>query len=172
VHVVDNGERAKAVILGMIPDGAEVSIGSTQTIDELGISAEIEESGRYDALRPKLWAMDRATQMREMRKLAAAPDFMLNSAQAVSEDGRIVLGSYSGSQVGPVGGSAGKVILAIGAHKNVPDLGAALRRLEEYNLPQLEAAYGVASTLNKVLILNGDFPGRVTVVLIKDVIGV
>ncbi len=56
-----------------VPDGAEASIGSTQTIDELGVRAEIEESGRYDALRPKLWSMDRATQLREMRKMAAAP---------------------------------------------------------------------------------------------------
>ncbi len=96
---------------------------------------------------------------------------MLNSAQAVTEDGRIVLGSFSGSQVGPVGGSAGKVILAIGSQKIVPDLAAALGRLEDYCLPSLEAAYGVRSALNKVLILNGDFPGRVTVVL-KDVIGI
>lgn len=149
VFVVDDREQAKALILGMVLDGAEASIGSTQTIDELGVRAEIEESGRYDALRPKLWSMDRATQLREMRKMAAAPDIMLNSAQAVTEDGRIVLGSFSGSQVGPVGGSAGKVILAIGSQKIVPDLAAALGRLEDYCLPSLEAAYGVRSALNK-----------------------
>jgi hypothetical protein len=142
VFVVDDREHAKALILGMIPGGAEASIGSTQTIDELGVRAAIEESGRYDALRTKLRSMDRVTQLREMRKMAAAPDFMLNSAQAVTEDGRIVLGSFSGSQIGPVGGSAGKVILAVGSQKIVPDLAAALRRLEEYCLPSLEAAYG------------------------------
>ena len=52
----------------------------------------------------------------------------------------------------------------------MPDLPVALRRLEEYCLPRLDAAYCVPSALNKVLILSGDFPGRVTVILIKDVI--
>ena len=42
-------------------------------------------------------AMDRATQGREIRKLAAAPDVMLASATAVTEDGRIVVASNTGS---------------------------------------------------------------------------
>lgn len=176
VHIVGEREQAKAVILGLVPAGSEVNSGASKTLEELGVKAEIEESGRYDALRPRLWKMDRATQMREMRKLGSAPDIFVNSANAVTEDGRIVLASFSGSQIGPIASGAGRVILAIGAQKIVPDLDAALRRIEDYNFPRedagLLAAYGRHSAINKVLVINGDFPGRTTVVIIKDVIGV
>jgi hypothetical protein len=69
VHVVDGRDEARDLIIGMVPEGAEVGSGASVTLDELGVRAEIEGSGRYDALRPRLRSMDRATQGREIRKL-------------------------------------------------------------------------------------------------------
>jgi L-lactate utilization protein LutC len=176
VHVAQDRSAAKAIVLDLVPDGAEVGSGVSRTLDELGVTAEIEQSGRYDALRPKLWSMDRATQMREIRKLGAAPDVWLNSAHALTEDGTIVLASASGSQLTPISMGAGKVIFAIGAQKIVPDLSTGLRRIEEYSFPleddRARSTYGHGSAINKVLIINGDvFPGRISVVLIAEAIG-
>jgi hypothetical protein len=111
-------------VLDLVPDGAEVGSGTSRTLDELGVTAEIEQSGRYDALRPKLWSMDRATQMREIRKLGAAPDVWLNSAHALTEDGTIVLASASGSQLTPISMGAGKVIFATTAPDRPTDMAA------------------------------------------------
>jgi acyl-CoA hydrolase len=176
VHVADDREQAKDVVLGLVPAGSEVHGGASKTLEELGVRAEVEESGRYDALRPRLRSMDRATQMREMRQLGSAPDIFVNSANAVTEDGRIVLASFGGSQLGPIASGAGRVILAIGAQKIVPDLDSALGRIENYCFPdedaRLYASYGMHSAINKVLVINGDLPGRTSVVLIKDVVGV
>ena len=83
-------------MLAAIPDGAEVHIALSETIRELGITDEIDTSGRYDSIRARLGAMDRETQDREMRKLGAAPDYIIGSAHAVTEDGQVVVGSGSG----------------------------------------------------------------------------
>lgn len=176
VHVAADLATAKDIVIGLVPEGAEVGIGATKTIEDLGVKAEIEESGRYDALRPRLWAMDRATQMREIRKLGSAPDVFLNSANALTEDGTLVFGSFSGSQLGPIASGAGRVILAIGANKLVPDLATGLRRVHEYCFPLVDAAmrasYGMASAVNKILILDGDMaPARISVVLIAESVG-
>jgi hypothetical protein len=143
---------------------------------QLGLTAIIDESGRYDALRPRTRAMDRATQMREIRKLGAAPDFQLNSVSAVTEDGRLVVASMTGSQLGPIGFGAGRVVLVIGSQKIVPDLDTALRRVEEYSYPledaNLQEAFGRHSAINKMLIVNAEFvPGRVTVILVRRPVG-
>ncbi len=176
VSIAADRDEARGLILALVPEGAEVHSGSSVTLDELGVTAEIERSGRYQALRPRLWSMDRELQGQEIRKLGAAPDVWLNSAHAVTEAGEIVIASATGSQLGPIASGAGRVILAIGAQKLVPDLSTGLRRIEEHSLPledaRSRAAYGWPSGVNKVLILRREvMPGRTTVVLIREFIG-
>lgn len=66
--------------------------------------------------------MDRQTQAREIRKLMAAPDFMLGSVQALTETGDLVATSASASQLGPYASGAGRLILVVGSQKIVFDL--------------------------------------------------
>ena len=81
-EVVENGAAASARVLELLPLGAEVFTSLSETLAETGLAAEINESGRYDAIRPKLARLDRPTQRREMKKLAAAPDFVVGSVAA------------------------------------------------------------------------------------------
>jgi hypothetical protein len=178
VHIADDLAAARRFVLSLLPEGAEVGQGASVTLDELGVTAEIEGSGRYDAIRPKTRAMDRTTAegLRQMRRVGGTPDYWLNSAQAVTEDGRIVVASNTGSQLGPIAFGAGNVIFAIGVHKIVPDLETAMRRIEEFSVPhenaRMQALYGVDTQLNKVLIVNKEFrPGRFAVVLIREAVG-
>jgi hypothetical protein len=177
VEIVDDGEAARDRVLGLVPEGAEVGEGASATLQKIGVTPVIDTSGRYDAVRVRTRAMDRATQMRAIRKLGAAPDFQVNSVQAVTEDGRIVVASSTGSQLGPIGFGAGRVILVVGSQKIVPDLATAFRRVEEYSYPiedaNLQVAYGVHSAINKMLVLNAEFtPGRVTVIIVRQPVGV
>src|SRR5438270_7231681 len=126
---------AKQRILTMLLEGAEVHVALSETMAKLGLTEEIEQSGRYDAVRPKLMKLDRQTQRREMRKLGSAPDYILGSAHAITEDGVILVGSGSGSQLGPYAHSAEHVILAVGHHKIVRTIEEGLQRLTEYSLP-------------------------------------
>ena len=111
-------------MLAAVPEGAEVHIALSETLSELGVTETIDESGRYDSIRAKLSTLDRATQGREMRKLGAAPDYIIGSAHAITDDGQIVVGSGSGSQLGAYAYAGGNVILVVGHQKLVRDLDA------------------------------------------------
>ena len=177
VRLVDDAAQARELLLSLVPEGAEVGEGASATLDQIGVTEIIEKSGRYDAIRPRTRAMDRATQMREIRKLGAAPDFQINSVAAVTEDGKMVVASAFGSQLGPIGFGAGRVILVVGSQKIVPDLATAFRRVEEYSYPiedaKMQEAFGRHSAINKLLVINADAaPGRITLILVRQAVGV
>jgi len=167
---------AKRIVLGLIPPGSQVHHGASQTLEATGIEAELDQSGRYEPVRPTIWSMDRATQADEIRRLGASPDVMLGSVHAVTEGGSLITASMGGGQLGPYASGAGRVILVVGTQKIVSDLDEGLRRIDEYAFPledaRAQAAYGVHSGVNKVLIINREInPGRITVVLVDEVLG-
>ena len=82
-----------------------------------------------------MFAMNRETQGREIRKLGGAPDYAAGSVHAVTEDGQVLIASNTGSQLGPYASGAGKVIWVVGAQKIVRDLNEGLRRIQEYTYP-------------------------------------
>ena len=168
--------EAKRIVLGLIPEGSEVHHGASESLEKSGIADEIEKSGRYDPLRPRIWSMDRNTQGDEIRRLSSTPDVMLGSVHAVTETGSLIAASMSGSQLGPYATSAGRVILVVGTQKIVSDLEEGLRRIDEYALPledaRAQAAYGLHSGVNKVLIINREItPNRITVVFVDEILG-
>jgi hypothetical protein len=171
-----NRAEAKRIVLDLIPAASQVHQGASASLEAAGITEEIEKSGRYKPLRPRLHSMDRTTQADEIRRLSASPDVMLGSVHAITETGSLFVASASGSQIGPYASGAGKVILLVGTQKIVPDLEDALRRIDEYAFPledaRAQAAYGVHSGVNKVLIINREWlPGRITVVLCDEALG-
>jgi len=176
VHRAADAAAAKRIVLGLIPDGSQVHNGASQSLEVAGITDELEKSGRYEPLRPRIWSMDRKTQADEIRRLSAAPDVMLGSVHAVTEAGALLTASMSGSQLGPYAMGAGRVILVVGTQKIVSDLEEGLRRIDEYAFPLEDAraqeAYGIHSAVNKVLIIKREItPGRITVVLVDEVLG-
>jgi len=175
LRAADTAE-AKRIVLGLIPDGAQVYHGASRTLDDTGLTAAIEGSQRYEPIRPKISTMDRRTQGDQIRRLMSAPDVMLGSVHAVTETGSLITASMGGSQLGPYVSGAGRVILVVGTQKIVSDLEEGLRRVNEYAFPLEDAraqlAYGIHSAVNKVLIINREVtPGRITVVLVDEVLG-
>jgi predicted RNA-binding protein with PIN domain len=175
--VVNTRDEARDLVIGMVPEGAEVHSGKSKTIEDLGLFKVFMESGKYDAIRPKLYAMDRATQGREMRKLGAVPDYELGSVAAITEDGALVVASATGNQTAAYAGGAGRVILVVGSQKLVKDLDAALDRIREVVFPyeneQVRARLGVDTKLEKLLVMYGEWvEGRTTVVLVREPVGV
>jgi len=171
-----NAADAKRIVLGLIPEGSQVHHGASQTLEVTGIAEALEKSGRYEPLRPLIWSMDRKTQADEIRRLSAAPDVMLGSVHAITESGSLIAASMGGGQLGPYVSGAGRVIFVVGTQKIVADLEEGLRRIEEYAFPledaRAQAAYGIHSAVNKVLIINREIaPGRITVVLVDEVLG-
>jgi hypothetical protein len=174
--VVDSGAEAREAVGSILPVGAEVYNNTSRTLEVIGVAEDIERSGLYQPLRPRLYQMDREMQGREMRQLSASPDWVVGSAHALTEEGSLLVASASGSQLGPIASGAGHVVLVIGAQKLVPDFNTALRRIYEFCFPledqRARQAYGVSSGVNNVLVVNRAFPpGRITAVLVNEPLG-
>jgi acyl-CoA hydrolase len=171
-----NAAEAKKIVLDLIPEGAQVHHGASQSLEVSGITDAIEQSGRYDPVRPRIFSLDRQTQGDDIRRLTSSPDVMLGSVHAVTEGGSLVAASMGGSQLGPYVSGAGKVILVVGTQKIVSNLDEAMRRVYEYSFPledaRAQAAYGIHSSVNKLLIVNREItPERITVVFVDEVLG-
>ena len=176
VEILDDTAAARTRVKDLIPEGASVFTGASETLRLSGIDDDINTSGRYDAIKPRVLAMDRATGADDIRRLLASPDVAVGSVAAVTETGSLVVASGTGSQLPGYAGGAARVIWVVGAQKVVPDLPAALRRVEDHCLPlesaRTQAAYGSPSAVNRLLVLNAELsPGRGTVLLLRQAIG-
>jgi hypothetical protein len=174
--VVDSGEQARDAVRSILPIGAEVFNNTSRTLEAIGVAEDIERSGLYQPLRPRLYQMDREMQAREMRLLGAAPDVVVGSAHALTEEGSVLIASASGSQLGPLVSGAGHVIFVIGAQKIVTDVATGLRRITEYCYPledrRAREAYGVPSGVNNVLIINRTIaPNRISAIVVRQSLG-
>ena len=175
-EILEDAAEARVRIKDLIPEGAGVLTGASETLRLSGIDEDINAGGQYDAIRPRILAIDRATGADEIRRLVGGPDFVVNSVAAVTETGSLVLASGSGSQLPANAGGAAHAVWIVGSQKVVPDLSTALRRIEEHALPlenaRAQAVYGMPSAVNRLLILNAEpRPGRGTVLLLREAIG-
>ncbi|MFH8775918.1 MULTISPECIES: LUD domain-containing protein [unclassified Streptomyces] len=175
-ELLDDAAAARARIKDLIPEGASVFTGASETLRLSGIAQDIEAGDRYQAIRPRVLNMDRATESDQIRRLVATPDVFVASVTAVTETGSLVVASGSGSQLPASAGGAARAIWVVGAQKVVPDLSTALRRVEEHALPletaRAQAVYGQPSAVNRLLVLNAEpQPGRGTVLLLREAIG-
>jgi len=176
VLIAENGEEARRMFFELVPEGSEVFLGASVTLETLGIKDEIDKSGKYDALRPKMFAMDRTTHGREIRKLGGAPDYAAGSVHAVTEDGQVLIASNTGSQLGPYASSAGKVIWVVGAQKLVKDLNEGFKRIYDYIKPledeHMRQLYNTNTNVSKVLIVNREIrPNRIKMIIVKEELG-
>jgi LUD domain len=174
-EVVDDLDAARRAVLARIPEGSSVMTYPSVTLEETGIARAIEDGGPYDSARTKLLALDRATQMQEIKAIMVLPDFALGSVHAITRDGTLVIASALGSQLAAHAWGAAKVIFVVGAQKLVPDLDAAQERIYEHSLKLEDArtleAYGANSRVGKILQIHQEDPGRIHVVMIRRPVG-
>jgi acyl-CoA hydrolase len=175
VEIVDDLDAARNAVLARIPEGSSVMTNTSVTLDRAGIAAAINDSGRYDSARVKMAALDFASQLQQMKAIGGQPDYALGSVQAVTRDGTLVIASASGSQLASYAWGAANVIFVAGAQKLVPTLDAARERIYQHSLVLEDgraiAAYGQHSQVGKILEIHSEMPGRIHIVLIREVAG-
>jgi hypothetical protein len=176
VEILDNIEAARERVRTLVPAGAAVFTAASETLRLGGIDEELNLSGRYDSVKATAFALNRATQMPQIRKITSVPDIVIGSVAAVTEEGSLVAVSASGSQLPAYAGGAQRAIFVVGSQKIVPDLATAFTRIEKYATPledaRARAAYGRGTAINKILIINGEgFGPRITVLLSREAIG-
>jgi len=175
VEVVDDLDAARQSVLGRIPPGSSVMTNTSVTLAETGIADAINDGEQYDSARNRMFALDFATQAQEMKAIGGQPDYALGSVHAVTHDGTLVIASASGSQLASYAWGAANVIFVVGAQKLVPDLAAAHERVYQHSLvledARAIAAYGQHSSVGKILAIHQELPGRIHIVLVRQVVG-
>jgi L-lactate utilization protein LutC len=174
-YFVEDKKETRKKISELLPKGAEVMNMPSETLRETGI-AEDMQSGKYDSVRKKLESMKRETQGREMQRIGAAPQFAVGSVNAITEDGKLMIASATGSQLPAYAYGAEHVIFVIGAQKIVKDVDEAMKRIYEYVLPlesaRAKKAYGMESSVNKILLINKEFnKDRIYVIFVNEKLG-
>lgn len=174
-EVVDSGVQARNRVLDLLPEGALVFTSMSRTLDTLGLSEAINDSTRYAPLRPQLKALDRERQGHEWRRLQSSPEYVVGSVHAITEQGQVLIASASGSQLAGYVFGASHVIWVVGAQKIVRDLEEGFRRVREYSYPleheRIQALGMPGSFVAKILLVEGERPGRISVILVKEVLG-
>lgn len=176
VEIVDRVADARALVNRLLPTDKTIFTASSETLRLSGLDDDINTSGRFNPMRPKLMELREEGRFDEMRIAGAAPDIVVGSVHAVTEDGRLLAASGSGSQLSLYSFNAARSIWIVGAQKVVPDLETALRRIETYSYPREDVRFraltGQPAMLAKILIINREmFPERGTVVLVREPIG-
>ena len=175
VEVVDDLDAAREAVLARIPHGSSVMTNTSVTLADTGIADAINDGGPYESARNAMFALDFATQAQQMKAIGGQPDYALGSVHAVTQDGTLVIASASGSQLASYAWGAANVIFVVGAQKLVPTLEAAHERIYQHSLvledARAQAAYGQHSSVGKILEIHQELPGRIHIVLIRQLVG-
>lgn len=175
VEIVENGDEAKEKVLALIPKGSEVFTATSVTLESTGIDKALNNSENYKPVRDKLYS--KTVDKRDKKRLGAAPEYAVGSVHAITEDGKVVVASNTGSQMSSYVYGADHVIWVVGAQKIVKDLDEAMKRIYDYVLPleseRAHKAYGVeGSFVSKLLIFNREAQlDRITIIIVKEPLG-
>ena len=175
-EILDDTAAARTRVKGLIPEGASVFTGASETLRLSGIDADINTSGRYDAVKPRVRAMDRVTRRRRHPAAAGQP------RRRCGQRRRAHRNRLPGGRLGQRQPAArlrrrrGPRDLDRRGAEGGTDLPAALRRVEDHCLPlesaRAQAAYGRPNAVNHLPFLNAEpHPGRGTVLLLRQAIG-
>ena len=175
VEVVDDLEAARHAVLARVPHGSSVMTNTSVTLEQTGIADAVNDGGPYDSARTKMAELDFATQLQEMKAIGGQPDYALGSVHAITAGGTLVIASASGSQLASYAWGATNVIFIAGTQKLVPTLEAARDRIYGHSLvledARAVAAYGQHSSVGKILEIHSELPGRIHIVLVRQVVG-
>jgi len=175
-QMVETGSEAKEELFKLLPKGAEVMNMTSVTLDTISASDAILNSGVYNPARKKL--MDPNISPKEKMAVGAVAEWTTGSVHAVTEDGRLMIASNTGSQLGAEAYGSDHVIFVVGAQKIVKNVDEGFKRIYEYVLPQesvrANKAYNTTtgSFVSKLLMINREIkPGRIKVILVKEKLG-
>ncbi|MEN3042171.1 MAG: lactate utilization protein [Fervidobacterium sp.] len=126
VHIAKSEEDLINLINLMIPQGATVASGGSLSILESGI-LDILRSEKYNFI-------DRAKaktpeERRNLEIAAFSSDFYLCSANAVTEDGKLIFLDGNGNRVAAIAFGPKNIILVVSVNKVVKNLDEAIERI-------------------------------------------
>ena len=174
--LVESREAALAKILELVPEGSQVFVNTSETLDTIGYTEYMHGNDKYVNLHDQMLAQPDPASQREFRRKTTTADYFVGSVQAIAETGEIVIASSSGSQIGAYSYGARRVILVAGTQKICPSLADAEARTRGWTLERHDRWLenrGVAPTpIGKFLVMEHEpVVGRISMVLVPESLG-
>ena len=174
--LVENGAAALAKLKELVPEGSEVFVSTSETLDTIGYTEYMNGNDRYVNLHDQMVAHTDPVAQREFRRKTTIADYFVGSVQAIAETGEIVVASGSGSQIGAFAYGAKRVIMVAGTQKICPTLADAEARTRGFTLERhdqwLEGRGASPTPIGKYLVMEHEpVVGRITMILIPESLG-
>ncbi len=174
--LVESKAAALAKIQELVPEGSEVFVNTSETLDTIGYSEYMHGNNKYVNLHDQMMAQPDPAAQREFRRKTTTADYFVGSVQAIAESGEIVIASSSGSQIGAYSYGARRVVLVAGTQKICPSLAEAEARTRGWTLERhdrwLEDRGVAPSPIGKFLVMEHEpMVGRISLVLVPESLG-
>lgn len=131
-YYAEDADEALKTILEMIPEGAAVGRGGSETLNQLGVFDALHQ-GNYTCLEPH--SEPDPEKRKQITRNIFSADVLLTSANAVTMDGEIVNIDGTGNRLAAVIWGPDKVIFVVGANKLVGSLDEAEARIKHDACP-------------------------------------
>ncbi|WP_121353570.1 LUD domain-containing protein [Flavisolibacter nicotianae] len=136
-EIVETKQEALERIKALIPAGVSVMVSGSQSLDEIGFTAYLNEGGhQWHNLAKEVTAEKDPERHHHLFLQSTMADFYLGSVHAISKRGELVFASASGGQLPAYCFNSPNVIWVVGAQKITNNVAAALERVMGYWLPQ------------------------------------
>ncbi|MDG6988746.1 MAG: lactate utilization protein [Nitrososphaerota archaeon] len=174
-EVVRDGGSALEAVKKIIPAGARVMTSGT-TQEQIGLMDILKSEGSpWVNLKGEILAEKDRDRQVELRHAAIYAQYFVGSVQAVTEEGELITGSATGSQLAAYAYGAENVILVVGTQKVARNLEEGLRRLREHSTPmedrRMKGVGAPGTVLSKTLIIERQTRPKVHVILVNESLG-
>jgi L-lactate utilization protein LutC len=175
---VNNKGEALEAVKKLLPSGAEIMTAGSKTLEQIGL-VEVLQNGNHPwiSFKDKIFAEKDPAKQVKLRQESCLADYYLGSVHAITEQGEILVASYSGSQLPAYIFTSNNVILVVGAQKIVPNFEEAMKRVKEYVLPledaRMKSLGAPGSKIAKLLIFEREtLPFRkINLIFVNEVLG-
>jgi len=183
---VQSKDEALAKALELIPEGSEVGLGGSVSVEQIGLLEKLR-SGNYtlhDQYEPGIDMMENMAR----RKKGMMSPFFVAGTNAITMDGQLVNVDGMGNRVCAQIFGPDKVILVAGTNKIVKDVHEGFERLQNVAAPINAKRVGVGTPCAETgecidcdspmricnmytIIRRMMFPGRLTLILVSEDLG-
>ncbi|MCX7715078.1 MAG: lactate utilization protein [Clostridia bacterium] len=180
-----NSEAAKKIVMDMIPEGASIAVGGSVTLSETGIMSEIT-SGKYKFI--DRFNTPSFEDMLEKYREGFFADYFVTGTNAITKTGELVNTDCTGNRTGAIAFGPKRVIVVAGVNKIVDTVEDGIKRAKSiapmnakritHKTPctidgKCHECHDTQTICNITNIIHNcyKFPGRITVVIIPEILG-
>ncbi len=142
-HYAANADEALQLALGLIDEGASVTMGGSESVGQIGLKIALIE-GPYNFIDRDNFEDKRAAML-----AAYDADVFLASANAITEDGIMVNIDGNSNRVSAIAQGPRKVIFVVGMNKVASDLDSAMKRARNVAAPINAQRFGLNTPCSK-----------------------